>query len=131
MLFLNLFLSIWIFFASAPEPGKEIHTIDPIIAALGNGSSNDLAKFFDNSISLNINGQQGDYSKNQAELVLRDFFKKNPSQGFSILYQNENQGSISTYIGEYLSSPGNFKVFIKVSQASNSYRIYSLDFVKN
>lgn len=131
MLILNLFLSVWIFLAPVSKSGLEVHTIDPIIAALGNGSSNDLAKFFDSSISLNINGQQGDYSKTQAELVLRDFFKKNPSQGFSILYQNENQGSISTYIGEYLSSPGNFKVFIKVSQIQSTYRIYSLDFVKN
>lgn len=131
MLILNLFLSIWILFSPMPDSLLEENTIDPIISALGNGSSNDLAKFFDSSISLNINGQQGDYSKNQAELVLRDFFKKNPSQGFSILYQNENQGAISTYIGEYLSSPGSFKVFIKVSQANSAYRIYSLDFVKN
>lgn len=131
MLLFKIILSLWLSFRPDPEVRWEINSIDPIISALESGSSYDLAKFFDSSISLNINGQQGDYSKNQAELVLKDFFKKNPSQGFSILYQKENQGNINTYIGEYASVPSTYKVFIKVSQASSSYRIYSLDFVKN
>lgn len=131
MLLFKLFLSLWITWVSVPMNPSGLNSIDPIISALESGSSNELAKFFDNSIALNINGQQGDYSKIQAELVLKDFFKKHPSQGFSLLYQKENQGTVSTYIGEYASTPSNFKVFIKVSQATNSYRIYSLDFVKN
>ncbi|GAA0877297.1 hypothetical protein GCM10009119_02650 [Algoriphagus jejuensis] len=106
-------------------------SIGPVISALESGSSSDLARFFDSSISMNINGQQGEYSKNQAEIVLRDFFKKNPSLGFSIVFQNENPGSLSTYIGEYSSNPGKFQVFIKVSENGSSFRIYSLDFVKS
>ena len=131
MLLFNLILSLWISVVPISIDSVNTYSIDPIISALESGSSNELAKFFENSISLNINGQQGDYSKIQAELVLKDFFKKHPSQGFSLLYQKENQGTVSTYIGEYASTPSNFKVFIKVSQATNSYRIYSLDFVKN
>ncbi|OOG70757.1 hypothetical protein B0E43_18120 [Algoriphagus sp. A40] len=111
--------------------GKSENSIDPIVSAIGSGSSSELARFFDSSISMNVNGQQGEYSKSQAEIVLKDFFKKNPSQGFSIVFQNENPGSLSTYIGEYSSTQNKFKVFIKVSQNSNSFRIYSLDFVKS
>lgn len=132
MLLLNLFLSLWITLVPITSTTLDVNTIDPIIAALESGSSYELAKYFDSSISLNINGQQGDYSKNQAELVLKDFFKKNPAQGFSILYQKENQGSISTYIGEYESTSGSYRVFIKVSQINTAtFRIYSLEFVKN
>jgi hypothetical protein len=131
MLLFKFLISLWISFIPVSEASFDINSIDPIISALESGSSNELAKHFESSISLSINGQQGDYSKNQAELVLKDFFKKNPSQGFSILYQKENQGNISTYIGEYSSASSIFRVFIKVSQANSSYRIYSLDFVKN
>lgn len=128
---LSLILSVFLWIYSPVNEKNPNESIDPIVSAIGSGSSSELARFFDSSISMNVNGQQGEYSKNQAEIVLRDFFKKNPSQGFSLIFQNENPGSLSTYIGEYSSSPGMFKVFIKVSQNSSGFRIYSLDFVKS
>lgn len=131
MLVLKLILSVFLWLSFPDLGGKSENSIDPIVSAIGSGSSSELARFFDSSISMNVNGQQGEYSKNQAEIVLRDFFKKNPSRGFSLVFQNENPGSLSTYIGEYSSNQVMFKVFIKVSQSSNSFRIYSLDFVKS
>ncbi|WP_187174278.1 DUF4783 domain-containing protein [Algoriphagus sp. AK58] len=125
---LLLFLFLWI----SPTGGERpMAQIDPVISAIQGGSSSELARYFNPSISLNINGQQGDYSKNQAEIVLRDFFKKNPPQGFALVFKNENNTSVSTYIGEYASAQSLYKVFIKVSQADNQFRIYSLDFVKS
>ncbi|WP_343847998.1 DUF4783 domain-containing protein [Algoriphagus jejuensis] len=131
MQLLSILLSVFLWIAPPTMGDKLDASIGPVISALESGSSSDLARFFDSSISMNINGQQGEYSKNQAEIVLRDFFKKNPSLGFSIVFQNENPGSLSTYIGEYSSNPGKFQVFIKVSENGSSFRIYSLDFVKS
>ncbi len=128
---LSLILSVFLWFYSPDIEQNPDDSIDPVVSAIGSGSSSELARFFDSSISMNVNGQQGEYSKNQAEIVLRDFFKKNPSQGFSLVFQNENPGSLSTYIGEYASNQGMFKVFIKVSQNGSGFRIYSLDFVKS
>lgn len=124
-------LSVFLWIYSPVNEQNSTESIAPIVSAIGSGSSSELARFFDSSISMNVNGQQGEYSKNQAEIILRDFFKKNPSQGFSLIFQNENPGSLSTYIGEYSSNPGLFKVFIKVSQNGSGFRIYSLDFVKS
>lgn len=131
MLVLNLILSVFLWLSIPDFGGKSENSIDPIVSAIGSGSSSELARFFDSSISMNVNGQQGEYSKSQAEIILKDFFKKNPSRGFSIVFQNENPGSLSTFIGEYSSDQEEYKVFIKVSQNSNSFRIYSLDFVKS
>lgn len=128
---LTLILSTFLWFYSPDLENNPWESIDTIVSAIGSGSSSDLARFFDSSISMNVNGQQGEYSKNQAEIVLRDFFKKNPSQGFSLIFQNENPGSLSTYVGEYSSNQGTYKVFIKVSQNGSGFRIYSLDFVKS
>jgi hypothetical protein len=128
---LSLILSAFLWLYSPDSGMITDKSIDPIVSAIGSGSSSELARFFDSSISMNVNGQQGDYSKNQAEIVLRDFFKKNPSLGFALIFQNENPGSLSTYIGEYSSNHGMFKVFIKVSQNGSGFRIYSLDFVKS
>lgn len=130
MTILNLLFSLLLFFHSPLNVEKEEISIDSVISAINNNSSSDLAKFFESSISLNVNGQQGSYSKNQAEIVIRDFFKKNPSQGFSIVYSSETNPSLSSFIGDYLSEEGTFKVFIKVSQQDSILRIYSLEFVK-
>lgn len=130
MLKINLLL-FFLFWFSPPVESGSISQIDPIISAIQGGSSSELARYFNPTISLNINGQQGEYSKNQAEIVLKDFFKKNPPIDFSLVFKNENQSSVSTYIGEYASGQGSYKVFIKVSQVENFFRIYGLDFVKS
>lgn len=130
MAIFNLVLFL-LFRLSISGIGNDTAQIDPVISAIQGGSSSELARYFNATISLNINGQQGDYSKNQAEIVLRDFFKKNPPQDFALIFKNENVVSVSTYIGEYASLQTHYKVFIKVSQSDNQFRIYSLDFVKS
>ncbi len=130
MTFLNLLFSLFLLFHSPVKAEMEELTIDSVISAIDNNSSSDLAKHFESSISLNVNGQQGSYSKNQAEIVIRDFFKRNPSQGFTIVYRSETNPSLSSFIGDYLSGEGTFKVFIKVSQQDSDLKIYSLEFVK-
>jgi hypothetical protein len=127
---LSLIVSIFFFVQAPVLELASADSIDTVISAIDSGSSSDLARYFDSSISLNVNGQQGDYSKNQAELVLKDFFKKNPSQGFTLVFRSENNPSLSSYIGDYQSAQGLFKVFIKVSLNDSDFKIYSLEFVK-
>ena len=127
---LSLIVSIFLFIQSPEKEFDRVNSIDTIISAIDSGSSSDLAKYFDSSVSLNVNGLQGDYSKNQAELVLKDFFKKNPSMGFTLVFRSETNPSLSSYIGDYQTGQGLFKVFIKVSQQASDFKIYSLEFVK-
>ncbi|MFC5625348.1 DUF4783 domain-containing protein [Algoriphagus winogradskyi] len=127
---LSLIVSIFLFIQSPVEDIENVNSIETVISAIESGSSSDLAKYFDSSISLNVNGQQGDYSKNQAELVLKDFFKRNPSLGFNLVFRSENNPILSSYIGDYQTGQGIFKVFIKVSQQASEFKIYSLEFVK-
>lgn len=130
MPWISFILTLFLWIGPKDYSMVNVNQIDPVITAIELGSSSDLSKHFLPSISLNINGQQGDFSKNQAELVLREFFKKNPPSGFSLIFKNENPSSHSTYVGEYSSNNAVFKVFIKVSQIESNIRIYSLDFVK-
>lgn len=125
---LILSLLLWIAVPDTTYPPE--YSIDPIIVAIDSGSSSDLARYFDASISLNINGQQGDFSKSQAEIVLKDFFKKNPPLKFSLVFRSENNPSLSSYIGDYQSGKGIYKVFIKVNQQDAQIKVYSLGFVK-
>lgn len=105
-------------------------SIDPVKIAINAGSSGDLAAYFNSTLSLNINGKQGEYSKSQAELVMKDFFRKNAPISFSIVFKSESNSSLSSYIGDYQTSQGLFKVMIKVAHQNNSPRIYGLEFIK-
>lgn len=130
MLFIHLVLSVFLIWNSI-EPVEEKRSIESIVSALNQGSSSDLSQYFDSSITLNINGQQGSYSKNQAEVVLRGFFKKNPPQSFSVVYRSENNASLSSYVGEYQSIESSYKVFIKISFHEEQLKLYSLEFVQS
>lgn len=130
MLLLKLTLSLLLLITFASRSSDIPVSIDPVISAIDHGSSSDLARYFGSSITLNVNGQQGDYSKNQAELVIKDFFRKNPPKGFNLVFRSETNPSLSSYIGDYQSGQGVFKVLIKVSQQNSALKIYSLEFVK-
>jgi len=127
----SLLLTFLFVFLNPTTDADLITSIDPVVAAIDSGSSSELARYFDSSVSLNINGQQGDYSKNQAELVVKDFFRKNPPMGFSLLFRSESNPKLSSYIGDYQTGQGTFKVFIKVSQEGSDIKVYSLEFVKS
>ena len=53
--------------------------------ALKSGSSKELVKYFNDIVELSFDGEKSNYSKTQAEFVLKDFFKKYPPLGKSKL----------------------------------------------
>lgn len=105
--------------------------IDDISSYFSSGSSKDLAKFFDNGIELNINGDHGEFSKIQAELVLRDFFKKHPPKDFQIIHKGGVENQIQYYIGNYKSINSQFRILIKIKSNISALRIFSLEILSS
>jgi len=104
---------------------------DELLNVFQSGSSRDLARFFEQGVTININGNQGDYSKNQAELVMRDFFRKFPPVDFHLLHEGNNSEQMIYYIGVYKSVDVSFRVFIRGKKDNNQVKFYSLDIVKS
>ena len=48
--------------------------IDEVIGALRSGNSSELAKYFDDNVELTIPDKSDNYSKAQAQLIVKDFF---------------------------------------------------------
>jgi hypothetical protein len=105
--------------------------VEEIITSFKVGSSRDLARYFENTVELNVNGSQGDFSKSQAELVFRDFFKKNPANDFQVVHTGESMQNIKYYIGYYSSLENTFRVLIKTKETNDQIKIFSLDFKKD
>jgi hypothetical protein len=68
-------------------------SIEEVITAMKAGSSGDIARYFDNTVELNMPDKSNSYSKSQAELVLRDFFSTNVVKSFTVNHKGENAGS--------------------------------------
>ncbi|MEQ1584647.1 MAG: DUF4783 domain-containing protein [Cyclobacteriaceae bacterium] len=102
----------------------------PMKDALKAGSAKELAKYFNQSVDINLEGEVNTYSKAQAEFVLRDFFKKYPSSDFSIEHTGSSKSGLQYAIGSYKSNNDKFNVLIRVKQTANTYLIHEISFVK-
>lgn len=105
-------------------------TINDVFIYFKAGSSKEIAKYFDQTVLLNINGKNGDYSKNQAEFILRDFFLKYPPLDFNVLHQAGSPGPSVFYVGSYQTESEQFRVLIKGNSKSEILRIFSIDIIK-
>ncbi len=110
--------------------------------ALKSGNSKDLSKFFHNTVELKISddeaegGTNSNYSKTQAEYVLKGFFKDKPPQDFIYVHQGTSKEGLKYTIGKYTyrdnagKVAGTFRVFMKLKQYDGSYLIDEIDFSK-
>lgn len=124
-----LFFAIFLFSGATVFENNKLDSLD-VIVHFKAGSSKEIARYFDQTVLLNINGTNGDYSKSQAEYILRDFFLKYPPLEFNVLHQAGSPGPTVFYVGSYLAKSEQFRVLIKGYSKSESLRIYSIDIIK-
>lgn len=124
------YLFFGIVFLSTYPLTTSAQAIDEITQALQLGSSKTLGKYLQDHVSLNVNNTLSDYSRNQAEQILRDFFRKNPPKEFKILHQDEAADNTWHFIGQYLSDEASFKVLVKGAKQGGGLTVSQIDFTK-
>jgi hypothetical protein len=102
--------------------------INNVRAAIKAGSSKELVKNFNNTVELNFDGEKSNYSRTQAEFVLRDFFKKYPPSDFQYIHQGASKQGLTYVIGKYTFSNGSFRVLLYVKKFNGSYLVDLIDF---
>lgn len=112
------------------EEAKAQSLFSNVRSALKAGSSKELAKYFHETIELNINGESDNYSNVHAEIYLKDFFKKYEPVDFEYIHQGSSNEGLQYAIGSYSYSGGNFKLLIRTKSFNGVDKIYILDFVK-
>jgi len=90
-------------------------SIEEVITAMKAGNSTEIARFFDNTVEINMPDKSNSYSKSQGELVLRDFFSTNVVKNFTVNHKGENSGS-QFCIGTLVTKSGTYRttVFMKL-----------------
>ncbi|MEP7233188.1 MAG: DUF4783 domain-containing protein [Ginsengibacter sp.] len=98
-----------------------------IIDAIKRGNAAEVSRFFDNTVEITFPGKSNSYSKSQAELVLRDFFSKNPAKSFQVIHKSENEGS-QYCIGNLETANGIFRTTIYMKQRGDKQVVQELRF---
>jgi hypothetical protein len=89
--------------------------LEGVISALKSGSSSDLSKYFDDSVELTLPDKSDNYSKAQAQQIVRDFFANNGVKGFELKHKGDSPTG-HYCVGTLQTNSGNFRtnVFMKV-----------------
>ena len=117
LLTLGVLLSSFTFFSS----------IDEVISAMKAGSAADIAKFFDNTVEINMPDKSNSYSKSQAELVLKDFLISNAVKSFEVIHKGENSGS-QFCIGTLVTKNGSFRTTVFMKQKGDKQVLQTITF---
>src|SRR5712671_5611400 len=104
-------------------------TCEDIGGAIRSGDAKQLASYFANTIDLTIINKEDNYSKTQAELIVRDFFSKNPPKSFTMVHKGTSKEGTLYGIGTLTSIKGvNFRTSFYAKQSGEKYFIQELRF---
>ena len=110
------------------EVNAQSDVINNMRTALKTGSSKEFVKNFNNMVELNFEGEKSNYSKSQAELVLKEFFKKYPPVDFQYIHQGSSKQGLTYVIGKYTFENGSFRVWILIKKFDKDFLVDSIDF---
>lgn len=99
--------------------------------ALKASNSRELAKYLHDRLEIKLDNERKEYSANQAEIVLKQFFQKHPSDATEIIHQGNSPGGIIYAIGNYTSGTSSYRVVLRAKKYRKVYKIYRLEFSKD
>lgn len=103
---------------------------DDIAIAIKAGNSKEIAKYFSERVEMKVGDNEDIYSKAQGEMILKDFFEKNPPVNFVIKHKGASQKGLSYVIGELYTNTGTYRAMIRFKQVGNQLFIQELRFEK-
>ncbi|MCX6270223.1 MAG: DUF4783 domain-containing protein [Bacteroidetes bacterium] len=93
------------------------------------GNISELSRYFNTSVDLTVPGNENTFSKAQAELIMKDFFTKNPPLSFKINHQGSSKDGSLYFIGTYQTTTGkNFRTYYLIKKIGDKYLIQQLQF---
>ena len=94
---------------------KDTNEIDDIVIALKAGNASTLSKFFDNRVDLSLPNKSDNYSRTQAEMIIKDFFSNNGVRNFELKHKGAKAGS-NYCVGILQTRSGNYRttLFMKL-----------------
>ncbi|HJU45915.1 MAG TPA: DUF4783 domain-containing protein [Chitinophagaceae bacterium] len=120
-LFIPFLISSFTPIAVTPE-------MDDIVAALRSGNAAQLAKYFDTRVDISLPDKSDNYSRTQAEMIVRDFFSNNPVRSFQVKHTGENKDGSQYCTGTLQTKNGNYRTILFMKQKGDKQLLQQLSF---
>ena len=102
---------------------------DKITETLKLADASKLAVYFNSTIDLQVEKTDGNFSKNQAEVIIQDFFKKSPVKSYTSNHHGSSNDGSNYIIGTYASTNNKkYRVYILLKNRDGQLLINQLQF---
>jgi hypothetical protein len=103
------------------------YNIDDIATAMRSGNINQLSRYLDTRVDIALPEKSDTYSKSQAEMIIRDFFKTNVVRNFLVKHKGENSG-LEFCIGILQTRNGDYRTTLFIKQKGDRLLLQDLRF---
>ncbi len=103
------------------------YSIDEVLSALRKGNASQLSKYFDARVDIELPDKSDNFSRNQAEMILRDFFASNRVKNFVVKHQGKSNGS-QFCVGLLQTQNGNFRTTLHMKQKGGQEVVQEITF---
>lgn len=105
--------------------------LNTISEALRKGNVSVLSNFFDEMIDISFSDKTTNYSKTQAEMIIKNFFSKCEPIEYKLSYIGTSNTNNTKYaIGNLTTSKGQYRVYMFFKPKANDYILQELRFEK-
>jgi hypothetical protein len=123
-----IFLMMSIILAAWINAGAQDDPFDPIIKALQESDAKSLSAYFNITIELRLPDNENTYSTSQAEMIMKDFFKKYPPDSLTLVQQGSTDAVSMFAICNYQSGSRQYQVYINLRKEKDKYLIQKIKF---
>lgn len=123
---LAVFLLLAIAFGNVDVSAQTLN--NKIAFAIRTANSKELSGFFNNTLDIALPGNEGTFSKAQAEMVIRDFFIKNPPVSFTLNREGRSKDGSEFGIGTYKCGKHEYRTSFLLKPVQGSLLIHQLKF---
>ncbi len=99
-------------------------------SAVKEGSAKELSKNFDNRVDITLGDSANNYSKSQAEIVLKDFLEKYQKRAFKVIHKGTSGGQAQYIIGSMQTESESFRTYLYIRRSDGQDLIQEIRFEK-
>ena len=119
-------LLLFLFILSASFLSAQDKIYSDIERAFQRGDEKAILNHAADRVLLDIDKKESVYSKAQAAMILRDFFTKNRTSSFKLIFKGNAKGSSAYAVGVLESGAKKFRVTITLKETSGVFKIEQL-----
>src|SRR5580692_2213589 len=109
---------------------RPVYTLDDITYAIRLGNAGELSRFLDNRVDISLPEKTDNYSKIQAEMIIRDFFSTNGVRNF-VVRKTGYSGSAQYCVGVLQTKNGDYRTTLFTRQKGDRLLVEELRFQGN